>query len=293
MRRTVQWSLVVVALLVCSVPASAQRGTRRVFLNVTDASGAPIADLTAADFTVTEGGTARKVLRAAYNPPQRILLLVDTSSSIQQILNEWRAGLAAFIEAVPGTPEIGLATFGGPFRPRVPPAADRAKLIATVNGLVSDNGANTFFESLLEADRRLLAPKESKNAWPVLVILTTDHGESRTQPDVDAFNRLVNDLMARGANAHAIVLRGKQYGMVNEMVQNLVANMGGIFEPIAIASGVPDLMKTIGARVASDFKAWSNRYEVEFQSDAKTAQAAVEVQIAREGARLQVEGRRP
>ncbi len=293
MRRAVQWSVVLAGLLVCAVPAFAQRGTRRVFLNVTDASGAPIADLTAADFTVSEGGTPRKVLRAAYNPPQRILLLVDTSSAMQQMLNEWRAGLAGFIEAVPATAEVGLVTFGGPIRPRVPPSTDRTKLLATVNGLVSDNGANTFFETLLEADRRFLTPKAANNAWPVLVVLTTDNGEGRSEPDVEAFNRLVNDLMARGANAHAVVVRGKQWGIVNELAENLVANMGGIFQAIAIANAVPDHMKTIGARVAGDLKAWSNRYEVEFQSDPKSAQAGVEVQIAREGARLQVEGRRP
>jgi hypothetical protein len=138
-----------------------------------------------------------------------------------------------------------------------------------------------------------LSPKAANNAWPVIVILMTDNGDSRTDVDVDRFNAFVIDLTARGASAHAVIVRGQRFGIISELAQNVVANLGGSIESLAISSAVPNYMKTIASRVTNDFKAMAGRYEVEFQSDPKAMDSGVEVQVTREGVRLQVTGKRP
>jgi hypothetical protein len=70
-------------LLLLLVPLSlpAQRTTKRVFVSAVDAGGAPVLDLTAADFEVMENGTTRPVTRAALgSAPLRVVLLVDSST---------------------------------------------------------------------------------------------------------------------------------------------------------------------------------------------------------------------
>jgi hypothetical protein len=286
-------AMVLALLLLWGAPLAAQRVSRRVFAQVLDASGVPITDLTAADFTVAEDGVSRPVLRAVLDPPMRIVLLVDTSSLTAPIINHFRSGLAAFVEAVPGTPEIGLVTMGGPIRIRVQPMADRAKLAGVVQGLAPDGGGNTFADTLFETDRRLLWPKPANNAWPVLVVLMTDSGQDARSLDVDEFNRFVDDFVARGGSAHALVVRETTFGPLSEIAQNLAGNAGGIYEPIAASTAVADHMRSIGDRVAADRTAMAGKYELEYQSDVTAAGSAVSVQVTRVGARVRASARRP
>lgn len=83
-RRSFERPLLATLLLVL-VPLSlpAQRTTKRVFVSAVDAGGAPVLDLAAADFEVTENGTTRPVTRAALgSAPLRVVLLVDSSTSM-------------------------------------------------------------------------------------------------------------------------------------------------------------------------------------------------------------------
>src|SRR5204863_4620698 len=47
---------------------------------------------------------------------QRIILLVDSSSSVAPMLTSFRAGLKEFLDALPGDPEIAIISTGGQFR---------------------------------------------------------------------------------------------------------------------------------------------------------------------------------
>ncbi len=292
MRRSVPVAALVglVGLFLWPATAGAQKVTRKIFVNVTDAAGAPVAGLTTADFRLSEGGNVREVTRATFNPPMRIVVLVDTSSALNNILNPVRGGLAALLEGLPSGSEVGLVSTGGQLRIRVPPTADRERVAKAAAGIASDTGANAFLDSLLEADRRLL---KSAPAWPVFVILTTDAGEMRGEVDVDAFNRFSNDFMARAGTAHAVVVQGASSGIVTEIAKNLAANTRGVLEVLQIANALPNKMTALAARIAADHAAMATRYEVEFTSDAGSGGSGIVVEVARDGARLQLSGVRP
>jgi hypothetical protein len=183
--------------------------------------------------------------------PARIVLLVDSSGSIAPWVNQFRAGLNAFLDTLPeGDDEIALISTGGQLRVRVPPTTDRARLRAAVAGFASDSGANAFLDSLLESDQRFLKP--APDLWSVIVILTTDAGQARRDQNVDAYNRFARDFVGRRASAHAVVLRGLNTGLITDFSENLVHNTQGVFETMTLATSLPEKMRQIAERIIAD-----------------------------------------
>ena len=180
----------------------------------------------------------------------RIVLLVDSSSTVSSTFTQFRAGLNAFLDALAGEPEVAIISTGGQFRIRAEPTTDRTKLQAAANSFAADGGGNSFLDVLLEADRRFL--KTASDRRSVFVILTTDTGASVADPRIDAYNKFMSDFRARGGQAHAIVITSQRSGVMTQIVQNLTHNTDGFFETVGIASAVPKLMKMIAERISAD-----------------------------------------
>lgn len=180
----------------------------------------------------------------------RIVLLVDSSSTVGPMVKEFRASLAGFLEALPGDPEIALITTGGQLRIRVPPTSDRPTLRAAASEFAPDGGANAFVEALLEADRRFLRSAGDRRS--VFVILTSDAGSTVGPSPIDAYNNFVNDFVTRGGRAHAVVVGGVNRGITTRVAENLVDNTGGFYESVLLASALPRVMLTMVDYVAAD-----------------------------------------
>lgn len=223
-------------VLILAVPLflSAQQGIpKRVFVSAVDGGGRPVADLTAADFQITEDGVTR-----------------------------------------------------------TEPSADREKLRTEIGRFASEGGANAFLETMIESDNRFL--RTAPTQWPALVIVTTDNGDTRREPDLARYNRFMHDFLNRGGIAHAVVIAGKQTGPVTDLAQNLVQNTGGLYVSIVVDSGLTERLKHIAARLADDHHLMEDRYEVEFNGDAKLLQPTITVKAAsRDDVRLQMSPRRP
>src|SRR5262245_8612755 len=67
-------------------PAAPADQARTVYFSATDAKGAPVTDLTAADLTVKEGGKDRQVVsvKPATTPMQIALIVEDSGSGAYQ-----------------------------------------------------------------------------------------------------------------------------------------------------------------------------------------------------------------
>ena len=286
-------ALVSALLVVLMHPSlSAQGVTRRVFIDAADEVGDPVLNLTAGEFRITENGVRREVTRAALGTaPMRIVLLVDSSTSMAPMINSFRAGLNIFLDALPIEHEVTFITTGGQIRVRTPPTTDRTQLKKEVGLLASAGGANAFLETLLEADKRFL--KTAPGQWPVFVIVTTDKGELNREPNIDNYNRFMNDFLARGGSAHAVILVGRQVGLVTDMVLNLVDNVGGTKASINTDYSLPERLKAVATRLADDHQQMRNRYEVEFSGDAKVLVPVVEVAVTRQGVQVEMSPRRP
>lgn len=182
----------------------------------------------------------------------RIVLLVDSSASVSPMTAQFREGLTAFLDALPGEPEIALISTGSQIRVRVQPTSDRITLREAAARFASDGGGNSLLDTLLEADQRFL--KDAADRRSVFVILTTDAGgnASVTPARINVYNRFMDAFIARGGRAHALVVGSVNRGVTTQIAQNIARNTGGFYETIVVASAVPKLMTTLAEYVAAD-----------------------------------------
>ena len=294
MTQTRHRHVLLAAIILALMPLTllAQRTTKLVFVSATDEKGAPVLDLTRADLQVTENGSPREVTRVSRgNGPLRIVLLVDSSTSMGPMMSAFRTALHGFVNAIGPLNEISFISTGGQLRVRTPPTRDRQLLGTEIDRFASGGGANAFLDTLIEADRRFLT--SAPGQWPVMVIVTTDNGEVRREFNLDRYNAFMNSFVARGAAAHAVILRGKETGPVSELTLNLVENTRGLHSEINTDISLPDQLAAIARRVNADHEQMANTFEVEFIGDAKQVQPMVNVIVARDGVTLEMSGRRP
>src|SRR3954453_12033999 len=94
--------------------------------------------------------------------PLRVVLLVDSSTNMSGMLTNFRAGLTAFIEAVPEDVEVAFISTCGQLRVRVPPTTDRRRLLDAAGRFAPDGGANALLDTLLECDERFLRSRPDR-----------------------------------------------------------------------------------------------------------------------------------
>lgn len=285
-------AIVAAAILLLAPTLSAQRTTRTVFVAAEDATGAPVLNLAVADFQVTENGVPREVMRAVLGTaPLRVVLMVDSSTPVAPMINNFKTALTAFVDALPETEEVAFISSGGQIRVRSQPADGRVKLRAEIARFASEGGANAFLDTLLEADRRFM--KTAPGQWPTFVIVTTDNGENTREPNLAVYNQFMNDFVSRGGAVHAVVLTGKGNGAVTELLANLIMNVQGTRATIVTDHSLPERLRDIANRIADDHQQMMRRYEISYAGDAKAVQPMVNVTVSRDGVQLQMSARRP
>jgi hypothetical protein len=282
------------ALTTGAISLSAQRTiTRSVYISAVDEAENPVLNLTNADFRITEDGLGREVTRATLlNGPMRIVLLVDSSTAVSPMLNNFRTALNAFIDELPEEEELVFVSSGGQIRVRTQPGTDRVKLRTEVARFAAEGGANAFLDTMLEADRRFLKNVPA-GQWPAFVIVTTDRGENTREPNIKDYNNFMQDFLSRGGAAHAVIIAGKNVGSVTDMVTNLVDNVGGMRHSIVADSNLPVRLRDIANRLADDHQRMMRRYELSYAGDPSAIQPTVVVTSSRDGVQLQMSVRRP
>jgi Mg-chelatase subunit ChlD len=180
----------------------------------------------------------------------RIVLLVDSSQAMSSMLTHFRAALHAFLDALPGTPDVAFISTGGQIRIRVPPTSDREVLRKAVGMFSPDGGGNSLLETMLEADKRFLQVTPDKR--PVFVMLMTDNGAFRGELRLDAYNRFMNQFVDRGGRAHAIVVTTVANGVTGQLLRNLTNNTNGFYDTIAVPNPLAARMKSLVDFLALD-----------------------------------------
>jgi hypothetical protein len=264
---------------------------RHIFVKVTDARGTAVDGLTAADFTVSEGGQARTVSKVGpAKDPMRIALLLDTSDAAASALTHMRAGALAFLDALPPEDEVILVTTGRQMRVRVPPSTDRKKLKDTAAGLFTDGAGTVLMDGLLELDDRYY--KKADDRWPVIVIVTSDGTESSTGSREKEFMKWSPLVGTRGITVHAFVMKTPKGSGTPEIVaENLTHNSGGRYDVMNTTTALPEKMKALGEQLALDHRNLASWYEVDIQTDGNDT-ASVEMAVNREGIKLQMSSSR-
>lgn len=191
-------SLLLLACLPAMAGAALEPQTRRVYLTAVDKDGAPVTDLTAADFTVKENGKERPIVSVGpATGLMQVALLVDDNGT-----GLFRAGVVRFIEALLGRAEFSISTVTGQMLKLVDYTANGQSLseaIAKLNARPSTNDGGQLLEGISETSLEL-ERREARR--PVIVALTVGGQEHSTLPA----HHVLDNLRKSAASLHVITV---------------------------------------------------------------------------------------
>jgi hypothetical protein len=172
---------------------------RTVYVTVTDRQGAPLTDLTAADFVVKEGGKEREVIKAEpAKARMRLALGVEERLAPD---TQVRLGVFEFVKRIASAAEVSLITIGLANRTIVDYTSDAGALVDGINTLTlnasrESNMAEGIFE-IVEGFTKATAER------PVVVVVAIAGGQTSIDP-----RNFLNKLGDSGVTMHAATLGG-------------------------------------------------------------------------------------
>jgi len=141
-----------------------------VFVNVTDANGAPVGGLTKVDFTLTEDGRPQKIsyFERQSGMPLSIVLAIDTSGSVHKDLLIEKAAAHNFVHALlRPVDQLSLMDFNSDVREAVS-FTNNVRRIDSGLETLSTGPATALYDAIYLASQSL-APKQGRK---VLVIIS-------------------------------------------------------------------------------------------------------------------------
>jgi VWFA-related protein len=179
-------------------PRATDRG---MFVSVLDKDGAPVTDLTAADFVVREDRIVREVVRAERaTEPITLALLVDNSQNATPHIAEIRRALKPFVKRLAGQNPIALTVFGE--RPSIFTnyTLDYAALDKGIDRLFAVSGSGSYLLQAVEEICKGLAKRDFERA--VILAITAGGPEFSDRHYDDA----IPTLRETGATFDAMVI---------------------------------------------------------------------------------------
>jgi VWFA-related protein len=175
--------------------AAAETTTRTVYVTITDAKGAPVSDLTPANFKVKEGGKDREIVKAApaTTKPHLALMIEERLMGDTQV----RFGLFEFVKRLNGVAEISLITVGLSNNSLTPFVSDPNVVLKAINEL-SLNGQPT--SNLTEGISDMAKIFDQQNVErPVMVVVAFSGGQAGPTP-----SSILNTVRQSGATLFAV-----------------------------------------------------------------------------------------
>jgi hypothetical protein len=274
----------IVALAAATLQAQAPRV--RLYLEALDQHG-PVESLTPADLALFEGGKQREIARLARaDAPMRILMLVDNSRSAQPFIQEIRAGIVAFADAIPAEHELALVTIGNIPVLRQEPSTDRTRLKQIAKTLTT-GGTTVLVNAVYEMYDRFL--RNAGDRWPVLVVITSDGTEGSGQFYPEKFAEFGRDMQAKDVAAHAIVLvSAKGDALQVQITRALTQGTGGTYDTTATGGALTVKLSAMAQNIVADYDLVSTQYVLEYANDSGRPSADVKVTLLRDGVKMRM-----
>ena len=193
--------------------ASMEATPRTVYVTIVDGQGAPVPDLTAANFKVKEGGKDREITKAE---PARIkphiALMVEERLAPDQ---STRVGLFEFVKRMNGAAEISLITVGLRNNTLVPYVTDPNPLLKAINELsLNPQPTSNLTEGINDIAKIL---EKDRPERPVIVAVCFSGGQAGGA----SASSILSQLRQSGATFHAVT-----YGPPNTNNSGNLGTMG-------------------------------------------------------------------
>lgn len=166
---------VVLFLALSTIPVDAQSTRRTIYVTARGADGAPLAELTAKDIVIREGGRSRPVIRVE---PSRAL--VQVAVAIEERLapdDDVRRAVANFFDHVYQAGKVALYTVGKRSERRIDYTAEIVPFARAINGLPPrsvDPG------DVVQAVHEIARDQRSREGRRAIVVLSTDGAQTST-----------------------------------------------------------------------------------------------------------------
>lgn len=262
-RWSVGWVLVVGIVVTLTIRQPAATGSSRlsveksILVTVLDKSGAPIKDLTAAEFVVTEDGKRREVTGAELaTEPLFVSVIVDTSKPPEGDADRARdvrtslAGFVKTIHAISASAEIALRSVGGAVAIVKGFTNKTADLESATGRFVPDlSQASVVIEALGEAARELNEKSSSRRA-----IVTLDFA-SREDSIVEP-SSVVGDVFRAGASVWSVSVqgpRGRNSATRDSMLNHLTKVTGGVRTTALVPSALESILANVAACLTAQY----------------------------------------
>jgi len=277
------------AMGVASAPVVEAQELGQIFAYVLGPTGQPVTDLMAEEFSVTEDGVDTKILSAQVGTaPMRVALLVDNGQGLRDDVSQLRAGLTAFLQALPPQHVVGLFTIGGQVRRLEDFTTDRARLLGRVNNVFPDRGNTRVLDGVRETWDRYY---EGDEAWPVFVMVLTDGTEHSAFMSEDRYGRWMNGVRQAGVMIHAIQVTTRRGSPITHFALNLAGSTGGRYRSVATATALTGELTTLATDMGTLHDQVSNAYRILFER-ADPSGDSISLSVARPGVDLRLFGER-
>ena len=283
LRRPVLSAIAAVAVLAAAPRAASDK---TIFVSALDDNNAPVKGMTTADFRLREDGVDREIneVKPATQPLQ-VVLLADTTSAVQEILQDLRKALTAFVRqafAVAPDAQIKIMEFGQAAVTVAPYATSADDLEKAINRLVGKPNAQSVLLEALISGSNDLAKRPSRRRAIVSVNIEPNDEQSREEP-----RKIQESLQKSGAQFWAVSYqKGPLKNPQRDLVLNaLTRSTGGQREFIVGVSAIETMLK----RYAD---ALTTQYEVTYKRPEGKAQV-VQVGTVRQGVKLYASGFAP
>jgi VWFA-related protein len=231
---------------------------RSVHVTVVDNQGTPVTDLTAADFTVKEGGRDREIaaVEIAKAPLQIALAVEETLTPLGPV----RQGLADFMQRVAPRGRVELVVVGQGSRVAVPPTSDLQAMVAGIKALPfvqRPSNANHIPEGVAGLAQGFI---KSRPERPVIVMIAL-YTEQPSSVDPEHVLNLLRD---SNALFHSITV---EFGGASTAAGQLEENAGraqvlgdgprqagGRRWPVTVATAIPKVLQQIAGEMSSQYK---------------------------------------
>src|SRR5262249_11112087 len=205
--------LLVPTLVVSSASlAAAQALQKSMYVSVVDQAGAPVPNLTPADFVVREDNVAREVRRVEpATDPMQFAILVDTSNNSRRDIPYIKDALPSLVKTLIAGGKNQLALIGFGERPTI--FADYSSRPGDVEKGLSlvwstPQSHARFLDAILETSQGL---KKREASRPNIVAIVSEGPESSFR----YYDQVLGPLRASGAAFH-VVLLGTPYLASND-----------------------------------------------------------------------------
>jgi|SRR5580765_1791547 hypothetical protein len=290
--------LAIVALMASAHGWVSAQTLFQFFVSATDASGAPLTDLRAADVIMSEDGVSQPVVKVEPLPvPIKLTIAVDNGFDSVDAIEHYRTGLTGLVEALPPDVEITLISTSPQPRTVVKPTTDRVQVLRGLKNFAPERTAPRFSDALVEYSQRLQREAKDGKAAPYLPVLlmvsTAANDQTNYQPkDIE---KAVTALATRGARMNTILVSTRQgdvesathlksslQGMVSIMATKLT---NGRYEEVLVPSKLATLLPDWGRELAALHARQRNQFRVTVERGSSGDLKNPRIELARAGAK--------